>query len=64
MSDPAHKKTSKVGLYSTLIFHLSLVIILLIASIGGVIGKENTFVLDFTKQEALEQQQKEQAAQK
>ena len=39
-----------------MIFHLSLVIILLIASIGGVIGKENTFVLDFTKQEQLEKE--------
>ena len=56
MSDSEHKKESKVGLYSTLIFHLSLVIILLIASIGGVVSKENTFVLDFTKQE---QRQKE-----
>jgi len=45
-----------VGLYSTLIFHLSVIIILLIASIGGVVSRENTFVLDFTKQE---QRQKE-----
>ena len=43
-------------MYSTLIFHFSLIIILLIASIGGVVSKENTFVLDFTKQE---QRQKE-----
>lgn len=43
-------------MYSTLIFHLSLVIILLIASIGGVVGRENTFVLDFTKQEQLEKE--------
>ena len=45
-----------MGLYSTLIFHLSVIIILLIASIGGVVSRENTFVLDFTKQE---QRQKE-----
>ena len=56
MSETSHKKTNKVGLYSTLIFHLSLVIILLIASIGGVMSKENTFVLDFTRQEQLEKE--------
>ena len=39
-----------------MIFHLSLIIILLIASIGGVMSKENTFVLDFTKQEQLEKE--------
>ena len=56
MSDSVHKKTNKVGLYSTLIFHLSLIIILLIASIGGVMSRENTFVLDFTKQEQIEKE--------
>jgi hypothetical protein len=56
VSEAGNKKKSRVGLYSTLIFHLSLIIILLIASIGGVVSKENTFVLDFTKQE---QRQKE-----
>ena len=45
-----------MGLYSTLIFHLSLIIILLIASIGGVVSRENSFVLDFTKQEQLEKE--------
>lgn len=43
-------------MYSTLIFHLSLLIILLIASIGGIVGNENTFVLDFTKQEEREKE--------
>ena len=43
-------------MYSTLIFHLSLIIILLIASIGGVVSRENSFVLDFTKQEQLEKE--------
>lgn len=56
MSEKEHKRENRVGLYSTLIFHFSLIIILLIASIGGVVSKENTFVLDFTKQE---QRQKE-----
>ena len=57
MSDAEHKKKdSKVGLYSTLIFHLSIVIILLLASIGGMMSPENTFVIDFTKQEELEKE--------
>ena len=47
---------NKAGLYSTLIFHLSLLVILLIASIGGVVSKENTFVLDFTRQEEREKE--------
>ncbi|MBO7479676.1 MAG: hypothetical protein J6T49_04360 [Bacteroidales bacterium] len=56
MSKENHKRENRVGLYTTLIFHFSLIIILLIASIGGVVSKENTFVLDFTRQE---QRQKE-----
>ena len=56
MSGTENKKKNRVGLYSTLIFHLSLIIILLIASIGGVMSRENTFVLDFTKQEQLEKE--------
>ncbi|MBP5211008.1 MAG: TonB family protein [Bacteroidales bacterium] len=48
------KEENKVGFYSTLIFHLSILIILLIASIGTSIRQESSFVLDFTKQEELE----------
>lgn len=45
----------KAGIYVTAIFHLTVIIILLACSLGYTIGKENSFVLDFTKQEALEQ---------
>ena len=44
----------KAGLYITVIFHLLVIAILLIAQIGAVLRSENTFVLDFTKQEEKE----------
>lgn len=49
----------KAGLYITVIVHLTVIIVLLLVQIGKEIGKENTFVLDFTKQEALERQKAE-----
>lgn len=49
----------RVGFYTTLVFHLALLIVLLAVSIGRVATIENTFVLDFTKQEELEKLQKE-----
>ena len=52
-------KEDRVGFYTTLVFHLSVLIILLVVSIGHVASVENTFVLDFTKQEELEKLQKE-----
>lgn len=54
-----HKSERRAGLLTTLIFHLSVLIILLIFSIGAVVSQENSFVLDFTKQEQLEQEQRE-----
>lgn len=59
MSEKTDRKSSRVGLYTTLIFHLSVLIILLCFSIGRVASPETSFVLDFTKQEELEKQQKE-----
>jgi len=53
------KKEDRVGFYTTLVFHLAVLIVLLIVSIGHVATSENTFVLDFTKQEELEKLQKE-----
>ena len=52
-------KEDRVGFYTTLVFHLSVLIVLLVVSIGHVASVENTFVLDFTKQEELEKLQKE-----
>lgn len=44
----------KAGLYITVIFHLVVIIILLACQIGAVLKRENTFVLDFSKQEEVE----------
>ena len=52
-------KEDRVGFYTTLVFHLAVLIVLLLVSIGHVASVENTFVLDFTKQEELEKLQKE-----
>ena len=52
-------KEEKAGLYITLIVHLSILIILLIFQIGATRSKETSFVLDFTRQEEVEKQQKE-----
>ena len=52
-------KEDKAGLYITVIFHLAVLIVLLATQLGFSIAKENSFVLDFTKQEETEKTQKE-----
>lgn len=52
-------KDDKAGLYLTIIFHLVIIIVLLVYSIGLQVSKETSFVLDFTKYEELEKEQKE-----
>ena len=52
-------KEDKAGLYITVIFHLAVLIVLLATQLGFSIAKENSFVLDFTKQEETEKNQKE-----
>ncbi|MCQ2147735.1 MAG: energy transducer TonB [Bacteroidales bacterium] len=49
----------KAGIYITVIFHLTVIIILLLAQLGATLKRENTFVLDFTKQEEVEKIKKE-----
>lgn len=49
----------KAGLYITVIFHLVIIIILLACQIGAVLKRENSFVLDFTKQEEVEKKKAE-----
>lgn len=44
----------KAGLYITVIVHLTVIVILLLTQIGALLQRENTFVLDFTRQEAEE----------
>ena len=51
-------KEDRVGFYTTLVFHLAVLIVLLGVSIGRVASVENSFVLDFTKQEELENSRK------
>lgn len=45
----------KAGLLITAIVHLAVIIILLLAQIGFAVQRENSFVLDFTKQEEKEE---------
>ena len=52
-------KEDRAGLYITVIFHLAVIIVLLATQLGFSIAKENSFVLDFTKQEAVEKAKKE-----
>ena len=49
----------KAGLYITAIVHLAVIIVLLLCQIGYSVQRENTFVLDFTKQEEKEAQEKQ-----
>ena len=56
----------KAGIYTTVIVHLAVVIVLLLAGLDWSIRQENSFVLDFSKleekerlQEEVERQQKE-----
>jgi len=51
----------KAGIYITVIFHLTVIIVLLVFQIGAVTQKENSFVLDFSKQEEKERMAEETA---
>ena len=59
LKDLFKDKDKKIGFYSTLIFHLVVLIILLSASISKVMQTETSFVLDFTGYDELQQQLKE-----
>lgn len=53
------KRENNVGLYLTVAIHLLVIIALLITKIGFVLKSENSFVLDFTKQEEIEKKEQE-----
>ena len=53
------KKEDRAGLYITVIFHLTVIIVLLLYQIDSTVRKEESFVLDFSKQEEIERRQKE-----
>ena len=48
------KRENNAGIYLTVAVHLLVIIVLLITKIGFVLSEENSFVLDFTKQEEIE----------
>ena len=52
-------KDNRAGLYITVIFHLTVIIVLLLYQIDSALRKEESFVLDFTKQEEIERRQQE-----
>ena len=52
-------KEDRAGLYLTVIFHLTVIIVLLIYQIDSTIRREESFVLDFSKQEEIERREKE-----
>lgn len=49
----------RAGLYITVIVHLTVIIVLLLSQIGTAVSRENSFVLDFSKQESVEKLRKE-----
>ena len=55
------KSEDKAGLYITVIFHLTVIIVLLAYGIDSTLKREESFVLDFSKQEEIERVMKEQA---
>ena len=54
-------KEGRAGLYITVIFHLTVIILLLAYQIDNTIRREESFVLDFSKQEEIEKMEKEKA---
>ena len=52
-------KDDRAGLYITVIFHLTVIIVLLLYQIDSTVRKEESFVLDFSRQEEIERRQKE-----
>ena len=59
LKDIFKNKENRAGLYITVIFHLTVIIVLLAYQIDSTIRKEESFVLDFSKQEEIERRQKE-----
>jgi len=53
------KREDRAGLYTTVIIHLAVLIVLLATSLGFSLQSENSFVLDFSKLEELERLQAE-----
>ena len=61
IKDLLRNTEDKAGLYITIIFHLVVIIALLAYQIDSALKREESFVLDFSKQEEIERLQKEEA---
>ncbi len=53
------KREDRAGFYITVIFHLVLLIILLACQLGYTVSRENSFLLDFSRQEDIEKLRRE-----
>lgn len=53
------EKEDRAGLYITVIVHLAVIIVLLASKLGFSLQREDSFVLDFTKQETIERLEQE-----
>ena len=51
----------RAGLYITIIFHLVVIIVLLASQFDSALKREESFVLDFSKEEEIERRKKEEA---
>lgn len=54
-------KEGRAGLFITIIVHLVIIIVMLLYQIDSTLRREESFVLDFSKQEEIERQQQEEA---
>lgn len=61
MKNPFKNKEDRAGLYITVIFHLTVIIVLLLYQIDSTLRREESFVLDFSRQEEIERIEKEEA---
>ena len=52
-------REDRAGIYLTVIVHLAVLIVLLASGLGYSLGRESSFVLDFTRQDELERMQDE-----
>ena len=59
MKNPFKEKENRAGLYITVIFHLTVIIVLLLYQIDSTLRREESFVLDFSRQEEIERKEKE-----
>ena len=53
----------KAGLYITVIIHLTVIVVLLLSSVSAQIRRGESFVIDFSREEALEKKAEEQRLQ-